>query len=232
MRIYGNTHKGLVRNSNQDNFYIDQAGEWCLVADGMGGHKGGETASALAVSVIKNYLSQNSGDTEDILRTAIVKANNEVFEHSLKVPELDGMGTTVVLLKMENNIAYIAHVGDSRAYYINGENILQLTKDHSVIQKLLDSGTITKLQAENHPQKNLITRAVGTDKYVEIDINRIICTKGDYILLCSDGLSNYVSEQQMFDIIMDNPETAVDKLIDRANSSGGIDNITAVLLCL
>ena len=179
MRIYGNTHKGMVRNSNQDNFYIDNEREWCLVADGMGGHKGGETASALAVSVIKNYLSQNSGDTEDILRTAIVKANNEVFEHSLKVPELDGMGTTVVLLKMENNIAYIAHVGDSRAYYINGESILQLTKDHSVIQKLLDSGTITKLQAENHPQKNLITRAVGTDKYVEIDINRIICTKGD-----------------------------------------------------
>ncbi|MBQ4543184.1 MAG: Stp1/IreP family PP2C-type Ser/Thr phosphatase, partial [Clostridia bacterium] len=205
---------------------------WCLVADGMGGHKGGETASALAVSVIKNYLSENSGDTEDILRSAIVKANREVFEHSIKVPELDGMGTTVVLLKMENNIAYIAHVGDSRAYYINGERILQLTKDHSVIQKLLDSGTITKLQAENHPQKNLITRAVGTDKYVEIDVNRIICTKGDYILLCSDGLSNYVDEQEMFDIIMDNPETAVDKLIERANNSGGIDNITAVLLCL
>ncbi|MBQ3115098.1 MAG: Stp1/IreP family PP2C-type Ser/Thr phosphatase [Clostridia bacterium] len=232
MKIYGNTHKGLVRNSNQDNFYIDQSGEWCLVADGMGGHKGGETASALAVSSIKSYLSQNNGDTEDILRTAIVKANNEVFEHSLKVPELDGMGTTVVLLKMENNIAFIAHVGDSRAYYINGESILQLTKDHSVIQRLLDSGTITKLQAENHPQKNLITRAVGTDKYVEIDVNRIICTKGDYILLCSDGLSNYVSEEQMLDIILNNPETAVDQLIDLANKSGGVDNITAVLLCL
>lgn len=232
MKIYGKTHKGMVRLSNQDNFYIDNACKWCVIADGMGGHNGGEIASDLAVSVIKNTINSVNTDTEDVLRTAIVNANKEIYDRSVKEPQFDGMGTTVVLLKMDGNIAFIAHVGDSRAYYINGEKILQLTKDHSVVQKLLDSGTITKLQAQNHPQKNMITRAVGSEKFVEIDVNRIICTKGDYILLCTDGLSTYVNDDKIFEIIMQNPETAVDRLIKSANDAGGIDNITAVLICL
>ena len=232
MKIYGNTHKGLVRNSNQDNFYIDQSGEWCLVADGMGGHKGGETASALAVSSIKSYLSQNNGDTEDILRTAIVKANNEVFEHSLKVPELDGMGTTVVLLKMENNIAFIAHVGDSRAYLIRDDKMNQVTEDHTYVNELVKNGIITEEEGERHPKRNIITRALGGDALVEPDIFRIGIKKDDVLLLCTDGLYNEVSEDKIVSIISeaDSMTDACRLLVNAANRSGGRDNITVICL--
>ena len=232
MKIYGITDKGIVRQSNQDSFYVNEAQGWCVIADGMGGHNGGETASTLAVRTISEVLSKPWDDTEDAMRTAIVEANNAVFKKSSESKELNGMGTTVVLVMMDGNIAYIGHVGDSRAYYINGEKIIQLTKDHSIVQKLIESGTITPKQAKTHPQKNLITRAVGTDRYVEIDVNRVICTKGDYILLCTDGLSSMVDESDMFKIIMQNPDTAVKELIDAANSAGGTDNITAVLINL
>lgn len=232
MKIYGITDKGIVRQSNQDSFYVNEARGWCVIADGMGGHNGGETASVLAVRTISEVLSKPWDDTEDAMRTAIVEANNAVFEKSSESKELNGMGTTVVLVMMDGNIAYIGHVGDSRAYYINGEKIIQLTKDHSIVQKLIESGTITPKQAKTHPQKNLITRAVGTDRYVEIDVNRVICTKGDYILLCTDGLSSMVDESDMFKIIMQNPDTAVKELIDAANNAGGTDNITAVLINL
>ena len=232
MKIYGITDKGMVRKSNQDCFYISEQGSWCVIADGMGGHNGGEIASTMAVRIIGDFMAQPNDDAEDALRTAIVAANNAVYKKSTEKSELDGMGTTVVLLKMDGNIAYIGHVGDSRAYYINGEKIIQLTKDHSIVQKLIDSGTITQNQAKNHPQKNLITRAVGTERFVEIDVNRVICTAGDYILLCTDGLSSMVDDKDIFKIIMENPDTAVKNLVDAANSAGGRDNVTAVLIKL
>lgn len=232
MKIYGITDKGMVRKSNQDCFYISEQGSWCVIADGMGGHNGGETASTMAVRIIGDVMAQPNDDAEDALRTAIVAANNAVYKKSTEKSELDGMGTTVVLLKMDGNIAYIGHVGDSRAYYINGEKIIQLTKDHSIVQKLIDSGTITQNQAKNHPQKNLITRAVGTERFVEIDVNRVICTAGDYILLCTDGLSSMVDDKDIFKIIMENPDAAVKNLVDAANSAGGRDNVTAVLIKL
>lgn len=232
MKIYGITDKGMVRKSNQDCFYISEQGSWCVIADGMGGHNGGETASTMAVRIISEVMAQPNDDAEDALRTAIVAANNAVYKKSTEKSELDGMGTTVVLLKMDGSIAYIGHVGDSRAYYINGEKIIQLTKDHSIVQKLIDSGTITPNQAKNHPQKNLITRAVGTERFVEIDVNRVICTAGDYILLCTDGLSSMVDDKDIFNIIMENPDTAVKNLVDAANSAGGRDNVTAVLIKL
>ncbi len=232
MRIYGMTDKGIVRSSNQDSFYIEKNGDWCVVADGMGGHNGGETASTLAVQSIKKVLEIKNNDVEDALRTAIVEANNAIFAKAKEQPELSGMGTTVVLLKMDKNIAYIAHVGDSRAYYISKGKIVQLTKDHSIVQTLIESGTITKKQAKNHPQKNLITRAVGTEPYVEIDVNRVICTKGDHILLCTDGLSSLVDDRDILRIISENPEAAVNELVEAANEAGGRDNITAVLINL
>lgn len=232
MKIYGMTDKGIVRATNQDSFYIDKSGEWCVVADGMGGHNGGETASAMAVSVIKDVLAKKNNDVEDSLRTAIVKANKAVFDKSRTETELLGMGTTVVLLRMDKNIAYIAHVGDSRAYYISGEKIVQLTRDHSIVQTLIESGTITKKQAKDHPQKNLITRAVGTDPFVEIDINRVICTKGDHILMCTDGLSSFVDDKDILRIVKQNPNAAVNDLVEAANNAGGKDNITAILINL
>lgn len=232
MRIYGMTDKGIVRSTNQDNFYIEKNGEWCVIADGMGGHNGGETASDIAVETIKAELEKENKDVEDALRTAVVSANNAIYEKAKENTDLVGMGTTVVLLKMEKNIAYIAHVGDSRAYYISDGKIVQLTKDHSVVQSLIEKGTITKSQAKDHPQKNIITRAVGTDAYVEIDVNRVICTKGDHILLCTDGLSTMVDDKEILNIILGNPEAAVNELVEAANRAGGKDNITAVLINL
>ncbi|MBR0277806.1 MAG: Stp1/IreP family PP2C-type Ser/Thr phosphatase [Clostridia bacterium] len=226
MIFYGDSNKGLIRPTNQDAYYIDENNGWVVVADGMGGHKGGEIASSITVNKIKESMKKNND-----LKKAIEFANDEVYKMSNQNPEFAGMGTTVVLCAVEKDEVKIAHVGDSRAYKITDDEIMKITKDHSIVQQLIDSGTITEEQAKYHPQKNLITRAVGTDRDVLIDFNTVKIKKDEYILICSDGLSSYTDEQVIKQIVNKNePDKAVKKLIDTANENGGKDNITVVLI--
>lgn len=226
MNIFGKSDIGLVRTSNQDCFYIDESLKWAVVADGMGGHNGGETASNMAVETIKNEISDGKSPYD-----AIVKANALIYEKSLREETLLGMGTTVVFCSAGDKKAEILHVGDSRAYKISNGKMERITKDHSIVQQLIDSGTITEEQAKYHPQKNLITRAVGTENSVSVDFNTVDFTSGDIILLCSDGLSSYVDGDDILDIINKNDlHTAVSKLIEKANENGGKDNVTVVLI--
>ncbi len=226
MKMYGATDIGLVRATNQDNFYIDTVGKWAVVTDGMGGHNGGETASSMAVEEIKRSMSQGVG-----LKESISNANTVVYKKSIDNPQLMGMGTTVVLCEVLGGRVNIAHVGDSRAYLYRDHKLKQITKDHSIVQQLIDSGTITQEQSRFHPQRNLITRAVGTEKNVLIDYNTLDFGEKDCILICSDGLSSYVDEKDILDILENTKSSeAVDKLIAAANESGGKDNVTVVLI--
>lgn len=226
MKMYGATDIGLVRETNQDNFYIDKSVKWAVVADGMGGHNGGETASSLAVGEIKKSMAQGVG-----LKESISNANTLVYRTSVENPELSGMGTTVVLCEILGGRANIAHVGDSRAYLYRDGKLKQITKDHSIVQQLIDSGTITEEQALYHPQRNLITRAVGTEKNILVDYETLEIFENDYILICSDGLSSYVEEDKIVNIIENNKSgETVEKLIEAANNSGGKDNVTVVLI--
>ena len=227
MNFYGGTNQGLVRPTNQDSYYISKEGCWAVVADGMGGHNGGETASSMAVEIIRKGMENG-----EEMKKAIEDANTAIFEKSLSEPKLEGMGTTVVLCRIDGEkTASFSHVGDSRAYVFSDGVLKQITTDHSIVQQLIESGTITKEQAKYHPQRNLITRAVGTEKGVNIDFNRVNLTPGDIILICSDGLCAYVDEKEIADIICtSNGDETVDKLIEAANKSGGKDNVTVVLI--
>ena len=226
MKMYGATDIGLVRSTNQDKFYIDKSLKWAVVADGMGGHNGGEMASSMAVEEIKKSMLQGVG-----LKESISNSNALVYKTSVENPELAGMGTTVVLCEIVGNRANIAHVGDSRAYLYRDGVIKQITKYHSIVQQLIDSGTITEEQAKYHPQRNLITRAVGTEKNISVDYETLEFKENDYILICSDGLSSYVEESEIVDIIANTKASeTVNKLIDAANNSGGKDNVTVVLI--
>lgn len=226
MKIYGATDIGLVRPTNQDCYYIDKEQNWAVLADGMGGHSGGETASTMSVEIIKENMDKSNDPV-----TAIEEANRIVFQKSVDEPLLSGMGTTIVLCKIDGNKAQIAHVGDSRAYVVREQCMEQITTDHSIVQQLIDSGTITKEQSKYHPQRNLITRAVGTEKGVAVDVNTVSFNENESILLCSDGLCSYVEENEIFEIIKNNTaEKAVEMLVEAANNAGGKDNVTAVLM--
>ncbi len=222
---------GKKRTNNQDSYFICDG--WCVVADGMGGHNGGEVASHTAIEIIKKSLMQQSISVDLLLKNAIENANSELYKMSQSDPTLEGMGTTMVLCYFDGYEAVIAHVGDSRAYHISPLGLVQITCDHSIVQQLIESGTITEAEAKNHPQKNLITRAIGTEATIQTDINRFEFCKDDFILLCTDGLTNYVSDSEIEKVVKENDtDTAVRILVDLANSRGGTDNITAVLIVL
>lgn len=240
MRIVAKTDKGNVRDSNQDAYAVGEFSDevvWSVVCDGMGGAAGGNIASALAVKVISDKINASyrdqmrDGSIKNMLDSALTAANIEVFDFAEAQPELRGMGTTVVCAIVRDNQAYIAHAGDSRAYVINNGSIRQITTDHSMVQDLLLRGQITPEEAEHHPNKNIITRAVGVDKGIEIDFEQIDLDDKDTLLLCTDGLSNYVSNDEMLELMSDGKHYAfADRLVKKANENGGGDNITVVVI--
>lgn len=240
MRIVAKTDKGNVRDSNQDAYAVGEFSDevvWSVVCDGMGGAAGGNIASALAVKVISDKINASYRDQmrdssiKNMLDSALTAANIEVFDFAEAQPELRGMGTTVVCAIVRDNQAYIAHAGDSRAYVINNGSIRQITTDHSMVQDLLLRGKITPEEAEHHPNKNIITRAVGVDKGIEIDFEQIDLDDEDTLLLCTDGLSNYVSNEEMLELMSDGKHYAfADRLVKKANDNGGGDNITVVVI--
>ncbi len=237
MIISANTDIGLYRDSNQDSFAAGSfvnGDSWAIVCDGMGGVSGGQVASSLCIekasSVIKRGFRPDMSlkSAKNLLESAINTANAAVFEEAGKDTELHGMGTTIVAAVVIKCVVVIAYVGDSRAYIIN-DTIKQLTKDHSLVQVMIDTGKLTAEEAKVHPDRNIITRAVGIMQNVDIDIEVVDFNEGDKILLCTDGLNGAVEDNVIFDIVNNNSDKAADKLIEAAIESGSRDNITVVL---
>ena len=216
---------GNVRANNEDSYKIAQ--NFAIVADGMGGHKKGEVASALAVEIVSDFIS----DKKCSIVQAIDAANKEIYKKSQKSDYL-GMGTTVVMCLMEGDKAVFANVGDSRGYLFSQGKLVQVTKDHSLVQKLIDDGEITESEAEKREDKSVILRAVGADKDVTVDVFEKDIMSGDIIMLCSDGLSNCVKADEIALILNceDSLQKKAEKLVETANNNGGYDNITVVLL--
>ncbi|MEG2337710.1 MAG: Stp1/IreP family PP2C-type Ser/Thr phosphatase [Clostridium sp.] len=232
LRINKTTHIGMVREVNEDSILTYENNDYTIliVADGMGGHNAGEIASDIAVNTLNQYIEKNFNiydDYEDLLRDAILEANKNIFKHSSESETLNGMGTTITALLVVKDGAYIAHVGDSRAYIVRDNAIRQITEDHSYINELLKKGAITEEEASVHPMKNLITRAVGTDKYVVIDTFQEAIHLNDYFILCSDGLTRYVTESEILEFIFKG--SSVDEIVETANLRGGKDNISLIV---
>ncbi len=237
---FAKTDIGKARETNQDFYYIPHSENdlsLYILADGMGGYNGGDIASKLATESVKSYIENNFSKTphekEEILKlikSAVEYANMVVYEKSKTAEELHGMGTTLDVCFIYNNKVYIGHVGDSRVYLIRGEIIRKLTKDHSYVQQLVEDGKITREEANHHPKKNMLTKALGCTAYVEPDIRARNIEKQDVLLMCSDGLTNMVEEKDIFNAVKLSPESAPEKLVNLANDAGGYDNITVITI--
>ncbi len=233
------TDVGLVRERNEDSYIAEKFDNYHLfiVADGMGGHKSGELASRLAVSGIEKRCAEYFGHIPDgqlILRRAISETNREVFERAEHEAENSGMGTTVTCAMIYNGDMYIGHAGDSRAYILREDELVQLTNDHSYIAELVRMGQISQEEAENHPRKNVITRALGTDSSLRTDTEQIRLKKGDYVVICSDGLTNHVADRELEDLLLSrgNVEEIAATLLQMALRRGGHDNITVIVMAV
>lgn len=232
MKVVAKTHCGKVRPINEDRYLVPEEGDSIvLVADGMGGHKAGEVASETAAQTIRACAVKMHG-REISIKTALKwvrQANQIIYRMANEKPECMGMGTTMTFLYFMNKHALLAHVGDSRCYRIRDGRIMQLTKDHSLVAELVRIGEITPEQARNHPYRNIITRALGTDDYVAVDAQDIPVEENDVYLLCSDGLSNYLEEDELLQAVQNQPSDALcDHLVQIALDRGGRDNITVV----
>ncbi len=246
IEIFGLTDVGLVRDHNEDSIGENQGLGLAVLADGMGGHRGGEVASAIAVSTILESLDNElknikSGDIDEVsgyrlesiaVNDAVIKANENVFTSSNENSRYRGMGTTVVVLLFHNEHFTVAHVGDSRLYRYRDGELEQITRDHSLMQELVDRGFYTTDQARDSLNKNLVTRAIGAEESVEVDVHEDVAHPGDIYLLCSDGLTDMLEDDVIKNTIKDNSEDLeiiATELIRLSNEAGGKDNISAVL---
>ncbi len=221
------THVGLVRSLNEDTVFTD-AGLYG-VADGMGGHNAGEVASRMAADRIMERL-HGKEPSLDLMRAALIDVNRAVFTEQASHKEYSGMGTTLTVLWEGPDEVYLGHIGDSRAYLLRDGELKQITQDHSLVQEMVSQGIITKEEALVHPYRNMITRAVGTDPYVESDCQTLEKRTGDIWLLCSDGLSNFVSDAVIQATLSGNSlENAADELLQTALHNGGKDNISLLI---
>lgn len=238
MKISAKTDVGKVRSSNQDSYAAgDLTSEvsWAVVCDGMGGANGGNIASEAAVRVIKDkltsgyHIGMNDNSVKHLLISSIEAANITLYSMAKNNEELSGMGTTVVLAVRNSDTLYISNVGDSRIYVVSDSGITQVTTDHSVVQMMIDNGEISPEEAKDHPKKNVITRALGVDSQVRIDYSQETLNENDLILLCTDGLTNFVDDESILEVCRTEDRYKIaDKLVDLANENGGGDNITVV----
>ena len=239
MNICSKSDVGIKRKTNQDAYFageLSAVSAFAVVCDGMGGANAGNVASETAVKIISEYVlrsyrtAMDSFEIEKMLKNAIESANIEVYSMAQKDENLSGMGTTAVVALIQENTAVIAHVGDSRAYLV-GDSLVQITRDHSVVQSLLESGKISPEDAKVHPRKNVITRALGAEENVITDSCSIDFQEGQRLLLCTDGLSSFVDANEIFTVLKEKPhELVAEELINLANNAGGSDNITVVIL--
>ena len=241
MQSWGLTDPGCVRQQNQDAFHMEQLDRntlLCIVCDGMGGAKSGNIASSLAVDVFVQEVkrtwtsSMNQEKINQMLHSAVKLANFTVFDQAQQFEEFDGMGTTLVAVLLKNRHATVVHVGDSRAYRVNSEGIWQMTRDHSLVQMMVERGELTQEMARTYPGKNFITRAIGTEPIVVCDISNLELSRGEFLLLCSDGLSNVLDDQEiLFEIVHGmNREDCCQRLLEIAKNRGAPDNVTSVLI--
>jgi PPM family protein phosphatase len=238
IRYGSQSNQGRVRTSNEDSFFANARSKLFLVADGMGGHAAGEVASHIASTTFQELLTTpagSQGDPGEALRFAAQAANARVYEAQRETPEYLGMGSTLTALLFRSPKYYIAHVGDSRAYLLRDGTIDQLTRDHSVVWHLYESGVLRKQDLSRHPQKNLIIRSIGPHPQVEIDIESGEARERDLYLLCSDGLTDVLPDEAIQRIVSDplkTPQELADTLVDAANDGGGPDNVTVVVVRL
>lgn len=240
MLIKGNSDIGKVRTANEDGFdfgTFDDGTAWAIVCDGMGGARGGNIASSMVIEMISDKIRKCYNKLmpvysfENIFLSTITTANVIVNDRSYTDDELRGMGTTIVATIVKDNQVCIAHVGDSRIYKITSESITQLTKDHSLAQEMLDSGQITQEEFANYPKKNIITRALGIDEKIDIDFDFAEIKEGDTLLLCTDGLTGLLSDEEILEIFNKTDfELLCDEYIKAANDKGGFDNVTVVVM--
>ena len=237
IKAYAKSDIGKVREMNQDYYYISNSldeVQLYMLADGMGGYNGGEIASRLAIQTAKSYIENNfkeiPKDKDSIIQlvgSSMEYANMVVYEKSKEDPELEGMGTTLEICLIYNNKVFI---GDSRIYRIRNEFIRKLTQDHSYVQKLVKDGTITKEEAEHHPQKNMLMKALGCNAFIEPDVMVKGFLKDDILIMSTDGLTNLVKQEDIFRLAKKDFERAPKELVDLANQNGGYDNITVVVI--
>lgn len=255
MRSAGKSDIGLVRKVNEDTFVCLKLNDLleiknstadlylCVVADGMGGHNAGEVASAMAVQKIVEFVREKYigvltelDITEEkifgLINDAIYYSNDKIYKKSLLNAECIGMGTTLSMILIKDNSLYYGHVGDSRIYIIRKDEIVRLTEDHSLVEELVKKGIIKPEEAASHPQKHVMTRALGTEYDIEADLGKQDLSEGDYVLLCTDGLSNLVNDNEIKEIVLkaENVEQACSNLINKAKENGGFDNITVVVV--
>lgn len=240
MRVFTKSDVGLVREGNEDcctaGTFMDGA-VWAVVCDGMGGANGGEVASQLACNVVKWVLVEGyrmelePDELVGLIRSAITEANTRVYQTAQNDWSLLGMGTTVVCAVVKGGVCYVVHAGDSRAYLISGGGIRRLTKDHSIVQELIDSGKITPEEASQHYSRHIITRALGTQPTLETDVNTAPFGEDDILLVCTDGLSNYFDDRTLLEMTQGaSAEELPDRLIEKAKECGGNDNITVAVI--
>lgn len=237
MKVVARTEQGRRKN-NEDSFF-----EYCndrlyggMIADGMGGHNKGDVASKLAGNIIKDYImshfrdDMDSFDVSEMIREAVVKANEKIYQISVKNPICIGMGTTVTVSMIFGKWLITAHVGDSRAYLLNENGIERITRDHSFVGELVENGSITEEEAKRHPKRNCITRAVGTERSIMVDID-VRKYNGETVLLCSDGLWAYVADREIYDLVKNSGsyEEAAEQLVEYAELNNSNDNITVII---
>jgi PPM family protein phosphatase len=246
LKACGMTHVGRQRQHNEDSYLVEDQAKLFLVADGMGGHAAGEIASRIAVDSISEFILHTKEDdgtwphaydenykrSTNRLMAAVRMANTRVLEAMRKDARLRGMGTTVVAAMVDDNMMSVAHVGDSRAYLIRDNQLSRITNDHSWVFEQVQAGMLTEAEAEKHPLRNVITRALGGALQVVPDASEIESRPGDVYLLCSDGLTGMVPEEEILKLVTENDDlkVACQKLIEAANERGGLDNVTAILV--
>jgi PPM family protein phosphatase len=242
----GLTDVGRKRNHNEDSYLVDEELQLFVVADGMGGHAGGGTASRIAVETIDKEMraakvvdgspfttetTLQDSPLPEFLRNAVEKACLEIFRQAQEDPRLAGMGTTVISLCVRGEHALFAHVGDSRAYLVRGDLIQQISEDHSLVNEQIKAGMITAEEAKHSRYKNIITRSVGFEEEVQVDVMGIVTRPGDSFILCSDGLANLVEDKEIQDVVSRHtPEESAKALVELANERGGDDNITVIVV--
>lgn len=239
MQTVGKSDIGKLRSRNEDSFSFgnfDDGVYWSVVCDGMGGATGGQIASSTTCEIISDKIkkcynkSMGERSLENLLLSAITTANVAVYDMAKADISLSGMGTTVVACVIKDSVACIAHVGDSRAYHLNFDGITQITKDHSLVQEMLDKGQITREQFDHHPNKNIITRALGVKETIDIDFSFVNLEKNDAVLLCTDGLSGMVTDEMLYEFYnSEELEALPEAYIVAANEYGGKDNITVTV---